>query len=196
MSGLFAHRVPWIDREFRLTAEPENAAEIIDRLLGAHERVRAKLACVEEGACRSRLDDGWTINQNIGHLGDLEPLWSLRTRQFSTDARTLAPADMSNHDTDAADHNCIPAAVLAERFHTLRRRLCDTLSALAPSDFQRACIHERLGLTMTLAQHCEFVAMHDDYHLARIQYLAEAVNAASSPGSSAGDSSHRTDTYR
>ena len=171
MNGLIAHRVPWINRRFQLKAKPEDAAELIDRLSGAPDRVAAKIKRADDSACGTCTDGGWSIKQNAGHLGDLESLWSIRTQQFIDNAGVLEPADMSNQSTISADHNSCDITDLSNRFRDARARLCDTLARLEMSVFAHLARHARLGAEMTLAQHCEFIAMHDDYHLARIEYL-------------------------
>ena len=51
---------------------------IIERLDGTAIRVRHKMERIDPSIIALKLNGKWSILEQIGHLGDLEPLWTGR----------------------------------------------------------------------------------------------------------------------
>ena len=72
----------------------------------AWERLRGTPACLEErvrdlshGTLSKRIGDAWSIQEQFGHLSDLEPLWYGRVEDLSTGRAQLRTADLTNSAT-------------------------------------------------------------------------------------------------
>ena len=159
----------WFDRRFEYTPPAGEYPMILERLRdtparGA-ERVRYRPAAV----LTRRGGDAWSIQEHIGHLLDLEALWSVRVQEFLRGARELSAADMSNRRTYEAGHNQRATAAILAEFTVARARLMDLLES-AP-DPGVASFHPRLQRPMRLIDLCFFVAEHDDHHLAIVSRL-------------------------
>ncbi len=162
----------WFDRSFEFLLPIALHPVVTERLRGLLPRVRAKVA--DTSAARRVAVDGdtWSIQENLGHLADLEPLWLGRLEDFLADTEVLRPADLENRRTFQRRHNERPIDEVVDELETLRGRLLARLDDLAEVDFARLSKHPRLDQPMRLLDHLVFVAEHDDHHLARITALA------------------------
>ena len=144
---------------------------ILERLAGTPARLREMLANTEASA---RTDSGWSIAKEVGHLGDLEPLWLQRVRDLGEGRSDLTAADLQNRATHEADHDSLTLTRLVDRFETARRALVEAMRRLSDADLERSARHPRLGTPMRMVDHAYFVAEHDDHHRARVRELLRA----------------------
>ena len=161
----------WADRAFSFNTPVEWANEIVERLQGTHARLRERIAGIPQYGLVKRNGDSWSIQEHIGHLGDLEPLWMVRATQLLHGENELQPADMTNQTTWDANHNDATIDRVLSDFVLGRGEFLCLLETLGPEDFARAAHHPRLNAPMRLIDLCEFIAIHDDYHLCRIREL-------------------------
>jgi uncharacterized damage-inducible protein DinB len=161
----------WFDRRFQLGLPLDAFPEIIERLRGTPARLEERTRSIPPHRLIQRFGGTWSIQENVGHLLDLEPLWAGRLDDFFQDATTLRTADLNNRKTHEAGHNAQPLDALLVSFRSARMAYMTRLEGLSPSQLQRAALHPRLQQPMTVTDHCFFVAEHDDHHLARITEL-------------------------
>ena len=164
------HRTKWFDRKFAPIEDGGRLPTILERLAGTPARLHAMLA---EGEPAVDAGAGWSVAKEIGHLGDLEPLWLQRVRDLVEGRADLAPADLQNRATHDADHDAISLPQLVARFDTARRALVDAMRTLPDDDLERFARHPRLGTPMRVVDLAYFVAEHDDHHLARLRELLQ-----------------------
>ncbi len=163
--------VPWTERPFSVDFPAGVSGELLERLRGTPARVEQITRSLPAAVLTLREGDTWSIQENIGHLADLESLFTGRLDDFDAGAETLRAADMTNQRTHEAAHNARPIEEVLSRLRSLRGRLVARLETLDPADFARTARHARLGVPMRLVDMMLFHAEHDDYHLARIQQL-------------------------
>lgn len=121
-----------------------------------------------------RSGNTWSIQENAGHLLDLEPLWLARVEDLLARRPEMTPADLTNRRTHEANHNAAPLAALLRGFRQARAVLLHRLEAVDDAALAYTAPHPRLRVPMSLVDHAFFVAEHDDYHLARMtELLAE-----------------------
>lgn len=120
-------------------------------------------------------DGSWSIQENAGHLLDLEELWDARLSDYLAGAETLREADLTNRKTYLADHNAADAGELAADVRSSRRAFLERCRGLTADDFARVAVHPRLQTPMRLIDLLTFVAEHDDHHLARIEELRQSL---------------------
>lgn len=144
---------------------------ILERLRGTPARLEERLAGRSAAALTRRLGETWSIQENAGHLLDLEPLWLQRADDLLNRRAAMTPADLQNRKTHEANHNAASLDVLLEGFRRARGTLLDRLEGAEASVLAHTAPHPRLRVPMNLVDHAFFVAEHDDYHLARISEL-------------------------
>ena len=163
--------VKWFDRQFTFQIPAELHAHLTTRLRGTPARLEELTRHLSQPVLATKLGETWSIQENVGHLLDLEPLWESRVDDFLNGKEVLTEADLKNRKTHEAHHNKTPPGILLKSFRQARERLVDRLEGLPAEDFKKCSRHPRLGTPMRLIDMLEFIAEHDDHHLARIWEL-------------------------
>jgi uncharacterized damage-inducible protein DinB len=161
----------WFERKFAFDLPLSLLPNVLERLRGGPARLEERVSSLRPDVLTSRVNDTWSIQENVGHLGDLEPLWIHRAEQLLAGETALAVADLTNRVTHEANHNAATLRGLLERFRSLRGKFVSLLEGAEPDALQRAARHPRLGTPMRLLDIAFFTAEHDDHHLARITEL-------------------------
>ena len=162
---------PWFQRKFTFDLPLSRLPNIVERLRGSPARLEERVRALPPATLHARLNDKWSIQENLGHLADLEPLWIRRAEQVLEGQTELAVADLTNRLTDEAHHNEAPLDDILQRFRSLRFRFVSILERAAGPALERSARHPRLGTPMRLIDIAFFTAEHDDHHLARITEL-------------------------
>ncbi len=163
---------PWIERHFDFDYPPTKFPDLLERLRGTPTRVEDLIAGLAAEALTGGDGQGWTIQENIGHLLDCEQLWQRRLDQLLAGEPELCAADMSNFKTHSANYNADNGTELVATFRETRGKFVARLEELPPADWSRVAHHPRLNRPMRLVDSVLFACEHDDYHLARIRQLA------------------------
>lgn len=166
-----SEKLKWGERTFSFTFPVEVYPEMIERLRGTPARLEDRVRSMGAEILTRRDGDRWSIQENAGHLLDLETLVSGRLDEYLAGAKTLHAADMSNRKTHEADHNQVSMSSILTSFRRDRTALVDRLDHLEPQVFAAVAHHPRLNVPMRLVDMIFFQAEHDDYHLARISEL-------------------------
>jgi hypothetical protein len=161
----------WTDRTFQFTFPVEVYPEMIERVRGTPARLEDRLRSIAAEILTKRDGERWSIQENAGHLLDLEPLVKQRLDEYLAGAKALHAADMSNRKTYEADHNQVSIEAILTEFREQREQLVDRLDNLPLETFALVAHHPRLNVPMRLVDMIFFQAEHDDFHLARISEL-------------------------
>lgn len=164
-------KLKWPDRKFQFTFPVEVYPEMIERLRGTPARLEDRVKSVAAEVLTRRDGERWSVQENAGHLLDLESLVRQRLDEYLSGAKTLHAADMSNRRTDEAEHNEVAIAAILTDFRAQRTELVTRMDNLAPEAFAAVAHHPRLNAPMRLVDMIFFQAEHDDYHMARISEL-------------------------
>jgi len=165
-------KLPWFQRTWSFGFPVQLYPDILEPLRGTPARLGEAVRGLPSGILTRREKPGtWSIQENVGHLPDLEELPLGRLEDYLAGKPTLRAADLTNRKTHEADHNGRPIATLLSGFRAARAKLMERLNALEEADFARLAVHPRLKVSMRLVDMCLFQAEHDDYHLARIREL-------------------------
>lgn len=162
--------LPWIERKFAFDFDVRTYPDVIERFRGTPARIEDKVRGLSRDVL-TRSDGGWSIQENIGHLLDLEPLWDGRLEDYLAGKPVLRAADMSNQATNQAKHNARDIGDLVRAFRAHRERQAARLDQFTLADFGRIAEHPRLKQPLRLVDAVAFVCAHDDYHLARMTEL-------------------------
>ena len=165
-------RVPWTERRFDFETPVAQFPELLERLRGTPARVEALVRPLPAEVLVRRDGDTWSIQENIGHLADLESLFTGRLDDFEAGMAVLRAADMRNVATHQARHNDRSIEAVLARHRARRAEVMSRLDALPPEWFALAARHPRLDRPMRVVDMVLFHAEHDDYHLARMRELA------------------------
>lgn len=164
-------RLRWIDRKFEFNYPTELYPEIIERVRGASARLDEYLKAAPAEILTRRDDGHWSIQENAGHLFDLDALTLDRIEQYVAGVSVLHAADITNKKTSEANYNNVSAASIASAFRERRLEVVNRLESLDAEMFARSAIHPRLNIPMRLVDFVFFEAEHDDYHFTRINEL-------------------------
>jgi len=161
----------WIQRSFGFALPASRFPSLLERLRGTPARLDERVRQVPPGRLTRVHSNRWSAQENVGHLLDLEPLWFRRTEQYFAAESELAPADMTNRTTAEANHNARNIDDLLSGFRAARLELVRMLANADDTIVTRTAAHPRLKRELRLIDHMEFVAEHDDHHLAVISAL-------------------------
>ncbi len=165
-------KTPWFERKFDFGFPAGRYPDIIERLRGTPVRIEESLASFPDDVLTRRKGDAWSIQENVGHLLDLEPLWAGRVEDILAHKEVMREADLTNRKTHQGDHNAASIHALTKAFRDARARFVARLDGLEEQAFASSAEHPRLHQPMRLVDLCLFTADHDDYHLARMTELA------------------------
>ena len=166
-----SEKLKWTSRTFSFNFPVEVFPEMIERLRGTPPRLEDRVKAIEAGLLTKRDGERWSMQENAGHLLDLESLMSRRLDEYLAGAKQLHAADMSNQKTHQANHNDAAMADILRDFRRERTKLVNRLDNLPAETFAAVAHHPRLNVPMRLVDMIYFQAEHDDHHLARITEL-------------------------
>ena len=161
----------WFQRSFEFALPASRFPSLLERLRGTPARLEEHTRDIAAERLTRVHPGRWSAQENIGHLLDLEPLWLRRAKQYVAAERELAPADLTNRATADANHNARNVGDLLSGFRTARLALVRLLMTADDAIVARTAVHPRLKRELRLIDHMEFVAEHDDHHLAVIGAL-------------------------
>jgi uncharacterized damage-inducible protein DinB len=162
---------PWFERQFPTGLPVEIFPLVIERLRGTPPRLEERVTALSAAVLTRRSGNTWSIQENAGHLVDMEPLWLDRVEDFLAQRAELTVADLTNRKTHEANHNAAEVEFLLRSFRQARHILVSRLESVGDAELTRTALHPRLRVPMNLVDHAFFVAEHDDYHLARMTEL-------------------------
>jgi uncharacterized damage-inducible protein DinB len=164
-------RTLWFKRDFSFDLPAGAFPSVVERLRGTPARLEDRVSSLPGTILTRRHADSWSIQENVGHLLDVEPLWSGRVDDLLARKETLRPADLSNQETDKADHNATPLRELLASFREARSKLVARLDDLDNDSVVLSALHPRLEKPMRMLDLTFFIAEHDDHHFGRITEL-------------------------
>ncbi len=166
-------QIKWFERKFSFDYPIGIFPCIIERLRGTPVRLEELIRSFPLEILTQRVNDGWSIQEHVGHLGDLETLHDGRLDDFLADAKVLRAADLTNRKTNEADHNSQPIQTLLDSFRSLRMDFVKRLEELDEEVVGRIALHPRLKQPMRVIDMAFFTAEHDDHHVAKMAQLAK-----------------------
>jgi len=161
----------WFQRSFAFALPASRFPNLLERLRGTPARLDERMRDLPAERLTRVHSGRWSAQENVGHLLDLEPLWLRRAKQYFAGERELVPADLTNRATTDANHNARSLDDLLSGFRTARMELVRVLTDADDTILSRTAVHPRLERELRLIDLAEFVAEHDDHHLAVIGAL-------------------------
>jgi len=164
----------WVERKFNFDFPIGVFPCLVERLRGTPGRIEEITKTLPLNTLTTRVNNGWSIQEHVGHLWDLEALGERRLTDFRSGARILTAADMTNRKTYEANHNENSMEIILKEFWMARGTLVSALELLDEEQVGRSSLHPRLNEPMRLVDWCYFMAEHDDHHVARMVGLVSA----------------------
>lgn len=164
-------QVNWFERNFEFNISQNIFPSVIERLQGTPVRLEHKLRSIPETFFDVKVDDTWSVKENIGHLTDLEPLWQTRLKEIINGDKIMSAADLQNTKTSLQKHNDSSIEELLNSFIKLRKETIDMLEKIEETIIFKSALHPRINKPMRTIDLFQFVAEHDDHHMARISEI-------------------------
>jgi uncharacterized damage-inducible protein DinB len=117
--------------------------------------------------------ESWSIQEQVGHLLEVDALHDGRLDDYRAGASVLRPADMENKRTHAGRYNDRQLEDVLADFRTVRGRFVERLDAWEPGQRLAVALHPRLQQPMRVVDMLLFAAEHDAHHTARMEELAQ-----------------------
>jgi uncharacterized damage-inducible protein DinB len=169
-------KVKWFERSFDFSTAQNISPSIIERLRGTPARLDEKFRSIPVNILEVKVDNTWSIKENLRHLTDLEPLWQGRLEDIINREIEMRPTDLENRKTDLANHNAKSLEELLNSFRQIRTQTVSVLEKLDQETIFRSALHPRLKTPMRTMDLFLFVAEHDDHHLARTTELIKILS--------------------
>lgn len=165
---------PWLSQKFNFDFPATLYPNVLARIRGTPPRLEDAIRGLSREHLILERSGKWSIQENAGHLLDVEDLFWRRLQEYLTGAESLTPAPYANAELR---HNEQPIRTILGNFRTARERQVEVLTGLQPDDFSRIAWHPRLHTQMRLVDHLLFIAEHDDHHLAWIWELRASLTS-------------------
>ncbi|MFT3822906.1 MAG: DinB family protein [Chitinophagaceae bacterium] len=162
-------RTEWFKRSFPVIEDNGTLPSIIERLSGTPVRLETMVQGLSSSLLTQKSDGKWSIQEESGHLADMEPLWYGRLEDLLNGAVELRVADLTNQTTHNANHNAADLQTILHHFREQRKKFVAKLSVLTEDQLNNSALHPRLKTPMRIVDLAYFVAEHDDHHLAGIR---------------------------
>lgn len=161
----------WFKRQFVFELPLGMYANVVERVRGTPARLEDLMGGLSREVLTRRDGDKWSIQEQAGHLLDLEELGLKRLDDYEAGRDRLTAADLTNRKTHEANHNANTIKNILAQFRADRTAFVARLDLYDEAFVQRAALHPRLNLPMRVIDLAFFIAEHDDHHIARISEL-------------------------
>ena len=162
------NEVVWVKRKFDFDLPVEMFPVVVERLRGTPARLEDKLRGLSREVLTRKQGDGWSVQEQVGHLLDLEELWEGRVDDFLAGLEELRPADITNRVTRHKNHNADSITNLLDAFRRKRAGLVARLESFGVAGAGKSARHPRLNQPMRVIDLALFIAEHDNHHLAKM----------------------------
>ena len=161
----------WFNRKFSFDLPVEMFPNVVERVRGTPARLEELTGGLSRELLTRRDGDKWSIQEQAGHLLDLEELGMKRLDNFEAGRETLVAADLANRKTHEANHNASTIELILATFRQERTAFVARLDSYDEAFVNRIALHPRLNQKIRVIDLAFFIAEHDDHHLARISEL-------------------------
>ena len=162
--------LPWFERNLKFGLPAVMLPYYLERLGGAFVRMEKKVKGVSEDILSTRLDNKWSVKQNIGHLAEVDRIANKRLDEMISGAAVLSPAVF-----EPQDYNPWPIEKVLNFFYITRVENIKKYTSLSEADLKKSSLHPRLKMQMTPVDLAWFDAEHDDHHLVRMSEILSAL---------------------
>ncbi len=163
--------LPWFERNLKFGLPAVMLPYYLERLGGTFVRMEAKTKGVSEEILATRLDNKWSVKQNIGHVAEVDRIANKRLDEMISGAAVLSPAVF-----EPQDYNSWPIEKVLNFFYITRVENIKKYNSLSEADLKKSSLHPRLKMQMTPVDLAWFDAEHDDHHLVRMTEILRTLS--------------------
>ena len=155
----------WTERKFEFNFPIGVFPIIVERLRGTAIRLEAILRDATDKTLNQKMQDKWSVLEQVNHLCNCEEIWlgrveDILTRKEIFERRTLKTEPQSED-----------IQVLLSNFSAARNKLIKLVKNLDEHTATLTINHPRLQRPIRLMDSLFSTAEHDDHHLAKIREL-------------------------
>jgi len=165
----------WFDKKFRFQLSHDDYEAVLSKLGENPEKISHLVLLLPVEILTKKVDNRWSVQENVGHLIDLEELHTCRIDDFITGEKMLRPADLNNRKTDEANHNSKNIDELLKELKLVRENFINRMKNLDKEILTRSSIHPRLNQPMRPRDMAQFVLKHDEHHIETIKELIKKI---------------------
>ena len=165
-------QLAWFERQFTFGLPKSMLSFYLERLAGTALRLEEKIRGQSEQALSRKLNDKWSVKQNIGHLAEVDEIANRRIDEMLAGVSTLSPAVFKTK----MDYNGRPIREVLAYFEKGRTGNIARYRNLSEGDLGKSSLHPRLKVQMTPVDLAWFDAEHDDHHLVTINGILHALS--------------------
>lgn len=163
--------LPWFERNLKFGLPVVMLPYYLERLGGTFVRMESKVKGVSEEILSMRLDNKWSVKQNIGHLAEVDRIANKRLDEMTSGMSVLSPAVF-----EPQDYNPWPIEKILDLFSRTRTENIKKYNSLSEADLKKSSLHPRLKMQMTPVDLAWFDAEHDDHHLVRMTEILRTLS--------------------
>lgn len=164
-------KLEWFERRF-ISGFPKGMLPFhLERLEGTLSRIKNKIQGIHEDLLSSRLNEKWSIKQNIGHLAEVDEIGLIRIDEIRKSLPSMSPAVFALKQ----DYNSKTVEEVIDYFKKNRLANLEKYKSLLDQELENASLHPRLKIQMTPVDLAWFEAEHDDHHLVRINEIISSL---------------------
>lgn len=164
-------RMRWVEREFEFNLPAGLFPCVVERLRGTPARLEELTRGLTHEELTAKPGGLWSIQEQAGHLLDLDELHEGRLEDYARGLEVLRAADMQNRKTEEAGHNAARLEDILAAFRVARLGFVRRLESLTEAEVAASALHPRLQKQMRVIDMAYFTAEHDDHHLASVSEL-------------------------
>ena len=164
-------KMRWVEREFVFNLPVGVFPCVVERLRGTPARLEELTRGLSREELTAKPGGLWSIQEQAGHLLDLDELHEGRLEDYARGLEVLRAADMRNRKTEEAGHNAAHLQDILAAFRAARLGFVRRLEALSEAEVAASALHPRLRKQMRVIDMAYFTAEHDDHHLAAVSEL-------------------------
>jgi len=163
----------WFDKKFQFDLSEDHYGSVLKKLRDTPENIAQLVSSLQEEVLTKRIENRWSIKENIGHLIDLEELHDGRIDDFIAGKEILRSADLNNRKTDEANHNNKKIGDLLSQLKMVRENFVKRMKHLDVQILSSTSKHPRLNQPMRPIDMAQFVLEHDEHHIESIKEIIE-----------------------
>jgi hypothetical protein len=161
----------WTQRHFNFDLPLGMFPFYLERLEGSIVRLENKIKNLSDRILSERLNDKWSIKENIAHLAEVEEVCLKRIHELTHGISPISTAVFELRQ----DYNLQPAKTILNYFEENRVTAIDRFKKLTDMELQKSGMHPRLKIPITPLGLSFFHAEHDDHHIVRISEIIKAL---------------------
>lgn len=166
-------REKWFDKNFQFYLSVDHYGSVLMKLRETPDNIAQLVSPLQEDVLIKRIVNRWSIQENIGHLIDLEELQDSRIEDFIAGKEILRPAELKNRKTEDANHNNEKIGDLLDQLKMVRENFVKRMKHLDVQILSSSSKHPRLNQPMRPIDMAHFVLEHNEHH---IQTIIELIN--------------------